>query len=188
MALLAAQGGGNDSVLVEIARLHLQIASLEEVLRQREERIEATGQHVKALADEVAALKERIATSTAGPFLSGPPPSSDSAGVASVAVFGPRVAVVQATHRHDTVFLKLRRVEAGGSRALPDVQLEADDDTVDLPIDQNGALYVVDWSTSEGHEYGLVLRDGATGQNAATVQVKNLQNEGHFIFVGYRLD
>ena len=33
---------------------------------------------------------------------------------------------------------------------------------VDLPIDQSGALYLVEWSTSEGHVYNLVLRDGAT--------------------------
>ena len=182
------QAAVNEGVLFELARLRMQVASLEQALRQRDERIDATGHQVKALTDEVGALRERMATSTAVAFLSGPPPSSDSAGIAPVAVFGPHVAVVQATRRHDTVFLKLRRVEAGGTRALTDVQLEADDDAVELPIDQNGALYIVNWSTSEGHEHGLVLRDGATGQAAATVQVKPLQNEGHFIFVGYRLD
>jgi len=40
---------------------------------------------------------------------------------------------------------------------------------VDLPIDQSGALYLVEWSTSEGHVYNLVLRDGASGQLAASV-------------------
>jgi hypothetical protein len=187
LGLLLAQAG-NEAVLVELARLRMQLASLEQALRQREERIEATSLHVKELAGEVGTLKERMASSTAGPFLSGPPPSSDSAGVAPVAVFGPRVAVTQTTRRHDTVFLKLRRVEAGGVRRLPDVQLEAGDDTVELPIDQNGALYLLDWSTSEGYEHVLVLRDGATGQAAASVQVKPLQNEGKFIFVGYRLE
>lgn len=187
LGLLLAQAGSED-VLMELARLRMQLASLEQALRQREERFEVAGRQVKALADEVGTLKERMASSMAGPFLSGPPPSSDSAGVAPVAVFGPRITVTQATRRHDTVFLKLHRVEAGGLRSLPDVQLEADGDAVDLPIDQNGALYLVDWSTSEGHEHGLVLRDGATGQAAATVQVKPLQNEGKFIFVGYRLE
>jgi hypothetical protein len=187
LGLLLAQAG-NEGVMVEVARLRLQLASLEQALRQREEKIVATSQHVKALADELGALKELMATSTAGPFLSGPPPSSDSAGVAPVAVFGPRLAVTQTTRRHDTVFLKLRRLEASGVRRLPDVQLEADADAVELPIDQNGALYLLDWSTSEGYEHVLELRDGATGQAAASVQVKQLQNEGKFIFVGYRLE
>ena len=86
------------------------------------------------------------------------------------------------------MLLKLKRIEAGGSRPLAETQLDAGEDFVELPLDQSGALYVVDWSTTEGHEYDLVLRDGATGQPAATVHVKQLQNQGRFLFVGYRLD
>jgi hypothetical protein len=59
---------------------------------------------------------------------------------------------------------------------------------VDLPIDQNGALYLVEWSTSEGHAYNLVLRDGASGQPAASVPVRERQSEGRFALVGYRVD
>jgi hypothetical protein len=58
----------------------------------------------------------------------------------------------------------------------------------DLPIDQNGALYLVEWSTTDGQSYNLVLRDGASGQPAATVPVKPLQNQGRFVFVGYRVE
>jgi len=32
------------------------------------------------------------------------------------------------------------------------------------------------------------LRDAATGRSAALVQVKQLQNQGRFLFVGYKLD
>jgi hypothetical protein len=59
---------------------------------------------------------------------------------------------------------------------------------VDLPIDQSGALYVVEWSTAEGHVYTLLLRDGASGQPAASVPVRDKQSEGRFVFVGYRVD
>ncbi len=176
-----------DEIATELGRLRLQVASHELSLRQRDEKIETLTREFRALAGELAGGKERLA-SAAAPFLSGPPPSSDTAGVAAVAVFAPRVEVVQAARRHDTVFLKLRRVETGEMRALPEVQLEAGELSVELPLDQNGALYVVDWSTSEGHDYALVLRDGATGQAAATVQVKPLQNQGKFIFVGYSLE
>ena len=57
-----------------------------------------------------------------------------------------------------------------------------------LPIDQNGALYLVEWSTTDGQSYNLVLRDGASGQPAATVPVKPLQSQGRFVFVGYRVE
>jgi hypothetical protein len=172
LSLLLAQGG-ND-LAGELVLLRLQVASLEVALRQREERIGVLAKDLGGLTDELAALKERLAAQVAGPFLSGPPPSSDSTGVAPVAVFAPRVEVVQSARRHDTVFLKLRRIEAGAVLVLAE--------------NRSGALYVVDWSTSEGHDYSLVVRDGATGQPAATVQVKQLQNQGRFLFVGYRLE
>jgi hypothetical protein len=172
----------------ELVRLRFQVASLELLLRQREARIETLSTDLTGMKDELLTLRERLATPVANTFLSGPPPSSDTAGVAPVAVFAPRVAVSQTARRHDTVFLKLRRIEANASRSLGDTQLESSEDDVELPIDQSGGLYVVDWSTTEGHEYDLILRDGATGQAAATVHVKQLQNQGRFLFVGYRLD
>lgn len=151
------------------------------------ERVEALSQHMKTQGEEIGALARRGGSSVAAPFLAAPPPSSDFAGVAKVAVFAPRVEVDSA-RRHDNVTLKLRRLEAGGSQGASEITLGSDETATALPIGASGALYVVDWSTSEGQSYTLHLRDGATGQIAATVQVKPLQNEGKFIFVGYRLD
>jgi hypothetical protein len=71
---------------------------------------------------------------------------------------------------------------------VAEVELTPDASAVDLPIDQSGALYLVEWATSEGHVYNLVLRDGASGQPAASVPVKEKQNEGRFALVGYRVD
>jgi hypothetical protein len=107
--------------------------------------------------------------------------------VARGAVFAPRIEV-DSFLRHDTVVLKLRRVEASAVRPVAEVQLDPDENGVDLPIDQSGALYIVEWSTSEGHVYNLVLRDGASGQPAASVPVKEKQNEGRFVLVGYRVE
>jgi hypothetical protein len=171
----------------EIAQLRGQLFLLGQALAQREERLDAIGKDVKLLAEELGSLREKAAAPPSGPFLSGPPSSSDSAGVAKVAVFGPRVEV-ESARRHDLVSLRVRRIEAAALRPVGELDLGTDQDSIELPLDQNGALYLVDWSTSEGHAYALVLRDGATGQAAATVQVKPLQKEGRFIFVGYRLE
>ncbi|HSD28042.1 MAG TPA: hypothetical protein VLL75_12115, partial [Vicinamibacteria bacterium] len=116
-----------------------------------------------------------------------PPAGSDRLGVAKGAVFAPRVEV-DSFLRHDTVLLKLRRVDASAVRPVAEVELTPDANGVDLPIDQSGALYLVEWSTSEGHVYNLVLRDGASGQPAASVPVKEKQNEGRFVLVGYRVE
>ena len=59
---------------------------------------------------------------------------------------------------------------------------------MDLPIDQSGALYIVEWATSDGNAYGLELKDGTSAQVVAAVQVKQLQSQGRFIFVGYRVE
>lgn len=174
-------------LLGEIARLQRHVASLEEQLRRRDEALTSIGRDLRSIGDEVAALKEKVASPLSGPFLAGPPPSSDSVGIAKVAVFAPKVEV-DASRRHDIVFLKVKRIEAGGIRAVGDTELGSDQTSVSLPLDQNGALYVVDWSTSEGHSYNLVLRDGASEQAAATVQVKPLQGQGRFILVGYRVE
>ena len=140
-----------------------------------------------ALGEDLGSLKDRLTTSVAGPFLSGPPPSSDAVGVAKVAVFAPRLEI-DAARRHDLLQVRVRRVEPGAVRVVGDVDFTSDQPGVDLPVDQNGALYVLEWSTSEGHAYSLSLRDGASGQTAAVVQVKPLQSKGRFIFVGYRVE
>ena len=94
----------------------------------------------------------------------------------------------EAQRRRDIVFLKVRRVEAGAVRLVAEVELSADQPYVDLPIDQSGALYIVEWSTSDGNAYALQLKDGTSTQVVATVQVKQLQSQGRFIFVGYRVE
>jgi hypothetical protein len=143
-------------------------------------------QELVGVRDDVREMRERPQP-VAAPFLAGPPASSDKLGVARGAVFAPRIEV-DSFLRHDTVVLKLRRVEASAVRPVAEVQLDPDENGVDLPIDQSGALYIVEWSTSEGHVYNLVLRDGASGQPAASVPVKEKQNEGRFVLVGYRVE
>jgi hypothetical protein len=184
---VAAPAAAQDasSLAAEISHLRGQIAFLESQLRQREQILDGIRKDVKSLADEMS--KDRATSSLSGPFLAGPPPSSDSVGVAKVAVFSPRIEV-DSSRRHDLVTLRVKRIEAGGAKTVEETQLGTDQVGVDVPIDQSGALYVVDWSTSEGVSYSLLLKDGASGQTAATVQVKPLQNEGRFILVGYRVD
>ncbi len=188
-----ARPGDVGDVMAEVLELRRQVAGLHLILRQRDEMLDGMRKELRGVGDEVLALRERVAPPVALPFLSGPPPSTDSVGVAKVAVFAPRVAVDSA-RRHDIVFLQVRRVEAGGLRQVADVELGGDVLAADLPIDQNGALYIVDWKTSEGQTYNLLLRDGAGGpdvpggQPAASVQVKPLQSQGRFIFVGYRVE
>jgi hypothetical protein len=189
VALLAAQGAPDFSAQLagELAFLRGQVLFLQTQVQQRDEAMANMKTEMHSISEAVGGLRDRVASPLAGPFLEGPPPSSDSVGVAKVAVFAPKVEV-DASQRHDVVLLKVRRIEAGAIRAVGEVELGTDVNSVDLPLDQNGALYVVDWSTSEGYNYSLILRDGASHQSAATVMVKQLQNEGHFILVGYRID
>lgn len=188
-ALLAPQiaPDATAQLVGELAFLRGQVLFLQSQIQQRDEAIAGMKSEVQSMAEAVGGLKDKVASPISGPFLAGPPPSSDSVGVAKVAVFAPRVEV-DASQRHDVVFLKVRRVEAGTIRLVGEVELGTDTNGVDLPLDQNGALYLVDWSTSEGYNYSLILRDGASRQAPATVMVKQLQNEGHFILVGYRID
>jgi len=123
----------------------------------------------------------------AAPFLAGPPPSSDNVGIAKTAVLAPRIEV-DASRRHDLVLLRVRRLEAEEARLVADTELGQDQTGVELPIDRSGALYVVDWSTTDGQAYTLQLKDGATELAAAVVQVKPFQASGRFVFVGYRLE
>ncbi len=168
-------------------RLNGQLAALRVELAQRDEGIRNLKDELAGVKEEVRGLRERPAFLVSGPFLSGPPPSSDAVGIAKVVVFAPRIEV-DAQRRHDVVFLKVRRIEAGAVRPVSETELSTDQTSTDLTLDQNGALYAVEWSTSEGHNYSLVLKDGATGLPAATVQVKPLSAQGRFLFVGYRID
>jgi hypothetical protein len=170
----------------EVGALRTEVARLAFLLQRRDDAIAGMTKELAALREELAAWRER-GTPLALPFLSGPPLSSDAVGVARVAVFAPRVQV-DASSRHDLVALRVRRVEAAGLRPVAETELGSDAVSAELPLDQNGGLYVVDWSTSEGHNFDLVLRDGASGQAAATVHVKPLQRDGRFLFVGYRID
>jgi len=190
VALAAAPAAAQEvpTLAREVSRLRGEVALLQSQVLRRDEALEGIRKDMRSLAEEVGGLKDRLAPPTlSGPFLAAPPPSSDSVGVAKVAVFAPRVEVDSA-RRHDLVTLRVKRIEAGGAKAVGETELGTDQLGVDVPIDQSGALYVVDWSTSEGLSYSLLLKDGASGQTAATVQVKPLQNEGRFIFAGYRLD
>jgi hypothetical protein len=187
VVLLAAQESGPDMrpFLVEMREMRQQIALLEIALRQRAQALDAMAEQVRAVQGDVADIKARPVP-PASPFMGGPPPSSDTVGVAKTVVFAPRVEADN-TRRRDLVKLRVRRLEAGGSRSVGEVELGSEG-FVDLPIDQNGGLYAVDWSTTDGQTFTLTLRDGATGQEAASAKVQTLQSQGHFLFVGYRLE
>ena len=171
----------------ELGRLRGEMAALEGEKKRWEAGVGELRESMKAVAEGVDALRERVAAPVAAPFLSAPPPSSDTVGVAKVAVFAPRMEA-EAQRRRDIVFLKVRRVEAGQVRLVAEVELPADQPGVDLPIDQSGSLYIVEWTTSDGNAYNLQLKDGTSALTAALVQVKNLQSQGRFIFVGYRVE
>jgi hypothetical protein len=186
----AARGDELTELRAEVGRLHGEMARLETARREREDAIAGMRQDVRLLSEGLDSIRDNLKdrlVPVAGPFLAAPPPSSDSVGVAKFAVFAPRLEG-ESPRRRDTVFLKLRRIEAGGIRTVAEFELGSDQTTVDVPVDQNGALFLVEWSTSEGHSYSLVLKDGASGLPAATVQVKPLQSQGRFLFVGYRVE
>jgi hypothetical protein len=170
----------------EVIRLQTELALLRDTQKLRDEFLDTVRQELVGVREDVRDLRERPQP-VAAPFLAAPPPSSDRLGVARGAVFAPRVEV-DSFLRHDTVVLKLRRVEASAVRTVAEVELTPDASGVDLPIDQSGALYLVEWSTSEGHVYNLLLRDGASGQPVASVPVKEKQSEGRFVLVGYRVE
>lgn len=186
MFLAQAQGVQPADLLVELRRIEGRLAMLEAGLRGRDEAGETLRGEIRALRSDLAGLTQRSAP-VSGPFLSAPPLASDSVGVAKAAVFAPRVDA-DPQRRRDTVLLKLRRIEARELVSVGELELSPDQTSADLPVDVSGGLYVADWSTSEGHSYTLTLRDGASGQPVATVQVKPLESHGRFLFVGYRLD
>jgi hypothetical protein len=188
LLLAAPQGKESDSLALaaEMMRgVNAQVAALRAELVQRHEAIEGLKGALAAVQEDVK--RGRTEAPVSAPFLAAPPAGSDSLGVAKAAVFAPRVDT-ESPRRRDTILLKLKRVEPGAIRTVAEVELVPDQSGVDLPLDQNGALFIVEWSTSEGQTYNLVLRDGASGQPVATVPVKPLQSQGRFVFVGYRVE
>lgn len=175
-----------DALRSEVSRLQSEVALLRGSLHERDALLGTVREELAGVREDVHELRDRPQP-VAAPFLAAPPVGSDRLGVAKSAVFAPRVEV-ESFLRHDTVVLKLRRVEAAAMRTVAELELTPDASGVDLPIDQSGALYLVEWSTSEGHVYNLMLRDGASGQPAASVPVKEKQSEGRFVLVGYRVD
>jgi len=184
--LLLAPPQDADALRSEVRRLEGELALVRGALRERDALLGTVREELSGAREDLRELKDRPQP-VAAPFLAAPPLASDKLGVAKTAVLAPRVEV-ESFLRHDTVVLKLRRVEAGAVRTVAEVELTPDASGVDLPIDQSGALYLVEWSTSEGHVYNLVLRDGASGQQTASCPVKEKQNEGRFVLVGYRVD
>lgn len=186
-ALFAPQTPSPDvsALQAELERLQRKVASLETTARQRDDALDAMKTDLKAVEAGVADLRARPVTPPSGPFMAAPPPSSDAVGVAKTVVFAPRIEA-DTLKRRDLVTLKVRRVDAGGVQLIGERELG--EEGVEIPIDQNGALYIVDWSTTEGPTYNLVLRDGTSSQTAATAQVGIRQTQGKFIFVGYRAE
>jgi len=186
LLLFPAPAQEADALRAEVLRMRSEIALLQAALKERDTLLGAVRDELAGTREDLRELKDRPQP-VAAPFLASPPTGSDRLGVARTAVFAPRVDV-ESFLRHDTVSLKVRRVEAGAVRIVDEVEITPDAGFVDLPIDQSGALYLVEWSTSEGHAYNLVLRDGASGQPVASVPVKEKQNDGRFVLVGYRVD
>jgi hypothetical protein len=175
-----------DALRSEVTRLQSEVALLRGALSERDSLLGTVREELAGTRADLRELRDRPQP-VAAPFVASPPAGSDRLGVAKGAVLAPRIEV-ESFLRHDTVLLKLRRVEAAAVRTVAEVELTPDASGADLPIDQSGALYLVEWTTSEGHVYNLVLRDGASGQPAASVPVKEKQAEGRFAFVGYQVE
>jgi len=175
----AAQVGGVEAPDQGLSRIEARIVGLEATLQERLAPIES---RVREMASYLAS-RERIEP-VAAPFLASPPPSSDLVGVAPVPVFAPRLDV-DSPDRHDIVFFAVHRLEPDGTERVGEAELTESGGAAAVPIDRNGALYVVEWTTAQGHEYEMVLRDGLSGQVAARVQVGPYDRDGRFVFVGY---
>ncbi len=176
----------------QVQQLRAELAQHALSHRQREEAFDKLQREARSQVEALQAATERLAqlestTALSGLFLNAPPTASDSNGVAKVVLFAPRLEV-DSTRRHDTLFLKLRRIEPQAVKTVAVLELGASETAFSLPIDRNGALYLLEWSTTEGFSFSLVLRDGASEQPVSTVQVKPQQTEGRFLFVGARLE
>ena len=184
---LAPQASSEDvaALQAELDRLRSKVAAMETTARQRDEAFDAVKENLKAVEAGVTELRSRPVLPPSAPFAAAPPPSSDAVGVAKTVVFAPRIEV-DSLKRRDLVMLKVRRLEPSGTKLIAEKELG--EEGVELPIDLNGALYVVEWSTTEGQNYNLLLRDGTSGLTAATAQVRVQQSQGKFIFVGYRVE
>lgn len=172
-----------DRLRAEVARLQREVSAREAAQRRREDRLEELVREVRGSREGDGPRGAPAAL----PFLAAPPVGSDTLAVARTVVFAPQVRV-DASRPHDLVSIRVRRLEGRGSRPVGSVDLGRDQFQVDVPLDESGALFVLDWSTGEGQSFTLVLTDGASGQAVATVPVKPLQAQGRFVFVGYRLD
>jgi hypothetical protein len=171
----------------EVGRLKAQVALLSAALQERDDLLVTVRQEMDGVRSDVRGLREHPPRDLAAAFLAGPATGSDRLGVARAAVFAPRIEV-DSSRRHDTIFLTVKRVETSAVETIARLELTPDLEGIDLPLDDSGALYVVDWQTSWGHVFNLVLRDGASGQPAASVPVQERQEEGRFAFVGYRVE
>jgi len=188
LALFLAPQASSDDVAAlqaELDRLRSKVAAMETTARQRDEALDAVKENLKAVEAGVTELRSRPVLPPSAPFAAAPPPSSDAVGVAKTVVFAPRIEV-DSLKRRDLVMLKVRRLEPSGTKLIAEKELG--EEGVELPIDLNGALYIVEWSTTEGQNYNLLLRDGTSGLTAATAQVRVQQSQGKFIFVGYRVE
>jgi hypothetical protein len=165
---------------IELARLAQQIDALETLLQKRLDAIESHVSTVTASLGQMEGDAEWVAAS----FLANPPQSSDLVGMAGTPVFAPQLDV-DSPARHDIVFLSIMRLDAEGANLVGRAELTEAVGATALPLDRNGALYVAQWTTSEGHDYDLILRDGLSGRVAATVKVGPYERTGSFVFVGY---
>lgn len=186
-AAALAQSDQTSGLRTEMKRLQGEVEVLQAGVKARDDLLETTGRELRAVGTELGALRAALPSPLAGSFLAAPPLASDIVGVAKVAVFAPRLEV-ESARRHDIVYLRLRRVEAEAVKAVAELELPQDGGGVDLPIDRSGAVYVVDWSTSDGNPYALQLKDGASSQLAASVQIRPQQAQGRFLFVGFKLE
>jgi hypothetical protein len=187
LALLLLTGPQDAQALrAEVNRLETRVATLDAAVLERDELLGSVREEVRAMREDIRTLSESPPRGPAATFLAGPARGSDRFGVAQAAVFAPRMEV-ESRVRHDTIYLTVKRVETRGLETIAEVELTPDGDGVELPLDENGALYLVEWETTEGHVLTLVLRDGASLQPAASVAVTEFESRGLFVFVGYRV-
>lgn len=175
-----------DQLRAQLRGLEDDKRRLEGALRERDELLGAVRSRLAGLREDVESLKERLQPAAAS-FLAAPPVGSERLGVARTAVFAPRIEVAS-FRRHDTLYLKLRRIEATRVQTVAELELAPDASSVALPLDQSGAVYLVEWTTSAGHVFDLALRDGASELPVATVPVKEQQAEGRFVLVGFKIE
>lgn len=191
LALLLLAGGAEpqdaQGLRNEVGRLEARVAGLSAAVLERDELLGTVREQLDAVRQDVRHLREHPPRDIAAAFLASPANGSDRLGVARAAVFAPRVEV-DSSLRHDTVYLTVKRIEPTTVTAIAEVELTPDLNGIDLPLDDSGALYVVEWETTEGHVYNLVLRDGASEQPAASVTVHEYRGRGRFAFVGYRVE